>query len=580
MARRSVADQFVEILLAAGVRRMYGIVGDSLNPVVDSVRRHPGIEWVHVRNEEAGAFAAGAEAQLTGRLTACAGSCGPGHVHLVNGLYDAHRSMAPVIALAAHIPSTEIGTGYFQETNPTLLFADCSYSCSTVLRPEQLARVTQIAVQESIGRGGVSVVVLPGDVAALDASSAYLEHTYRLDQRPQVRPSDQVLDEAVGLIDDARRVTLFCGRGVAGAHDEVVRLAERLKAPVGYSLRGKEWIAHDNPCEVGMSGLLGFGACYDAMHECDLLILLGTDFPYVQFMPTKPKIVQVDLQRERLGRRSRLDLGIWGDARETVSALLPRVAEKADRSFLIRMLGRHAELLARVNAYSTEVAGRRPIHPEQVATTLDELAGDDAVFTVDTGMCTVWAARQLRATRGRRLLGSFNHGSMANALPQAIGAQVADRNRQVVSLSGDGGLAMLMGDFLTLLQYDLPVKIVLFDNGSLGMVELEMLVSGLKPFQTRLRNPDFAAIARAAGVTGIRVEDPADVRPALREALETPGPALVDVLTDPNALSVPPKITGEQVRGFALAMSRIVLAGDTDAALTMARSNLRNLPRP
>jgi pyruvate dehydrogenase (quinone) len=367
---------------------------------------------------------------------------------------------------------------------------------------------------------------------------------------------------------------------VAGAHDEVVRLAERLKAPVGYSLRGKEWIAHDNPCEVGMSGLLGFGACYDAMHECDLLILLGTDFPYVQFMPTKPKIVQVDLQRERLGRRSRLDLGIWGDARETVSALLPRVAEKADRSFLIRMLGRHAELLARVNAYSTEVAGRRPIHPEQVATTLDELAGDDAVFTVDTGMCTVWAARQLRATRGRRLLGSFNHGSMANALPQAIGAQVADRNRQVVSLSGDGGLAMLMGDFLTLLQYDLPVKIVLFDNGSLGMVELEMLVSGLKPFQTRLRNPDFAAIARAAGVTGIRVEDPADVRPALREALETPGPALVDVLTDPNALSVPPKITGEQVRGFALAMSRIVLAGDTDAALTMARSNLRNLPRP
>jgi pyruvate dehydrogenase (quinone) len=580
MARRSVADQFVEILLAAGVRRMYGIVGDSLNPVVDSVRRHPGIEWVHVRNEEAGAFAAGAEAQLTGRLTACAGSCGPGHVHLVNGLYDAHRSMAPVIALAAHIPSTEIGTGYFQETNPTLLFADCSYSCSTVLRPEQLARVTQIAVQESIGRGGVSVVVLPGDVAALDASSAYLEHTYRLDQRPQVRPSDQVLDEAVGLIDDARRVTLFCGRGVAGAHDEVVRLAERLKAPVGYSLRGKEWIAHDNPCEVGMSGLLGFGACYDAMHECDLLILLGTDFPYVQFMPTKPKIVQVDLQRERLGRRSRLDLGIWGDARETVSALLPRVAEKADRSFLTRMLGRHAELLARVNAYSTEVAGRRPIHPEQVATTLDELAGDDAVFTVDTGMCTVWAARQLRATRGRRLLGSFNHGSMANALPQAIGAQVADRNRQVVSLSGDGGLAMLMGDFLTLLQYDLPVKIVLFDNGSLGMVELEMLVSGLKPFQTRLRNPDFAAIARAAGVTGIRVEDPADVRPALREALETPGPALVDVLTDPNALSVPPKITGEQVRGFALAMSRIVLAGDTDAALTMARSNLRNLPRP
>jgi pyruvate dehydrogenase (quinone) len=580
MARRSVADQFIEILLAAGVRRMYGVVGDSLNPVVDSIRRHPGIEWIHVRNEESGAFAAGAESQLTGRLTSCAGSCGPGHVHLVNGLYDAHRSGAPVLALAAHIPSTEIGTGYFQETNPGLLFQDCSFSSSTVLRPEQLARVTQIAVQEAIGRGGVSVVVLPGDVAAEEASSAYLEHTYRLDQRPQVRPSDLVLDELVQLVDRSRRITLFCGRGVAGAHDEVIALAERLKAPIGHSLRGKDWIAWDNPYDVGMSGLLGYGACYDAMQSCDLLMLLGTDFPYVQFMPTKPAIVQVDLMRERLGRRSKLDLGVWGDAKETVEAVLPRVAEKTDRSFLDRMLRRHRELLERVNAYSAGVRGRRPIHPEQVAATIDDLAADDAVFTVDTGMCAVWAARQVHARPGRRFLGSFNHGSMANALPQAIGAQVADRNRQVIALAGDGGFAMLMGDFLTLLQYDLPVKIVLFDNGSLGMVELEMLVAGLQPYQTRLKNPDFAAIARAAGMTGIRIEDPGDVRAGLAEALSTPGPALVDVLTDPNALSMPPKITGEQVKGFALAMSKIVLAGDADAALTMARSNIRNLPRP
>jgi pyruvate dehydrogenase (quinone) len=580
MARRSVADQFIEILLAAGVRRMYGVVGDSLNPVVDSVRRHDDIEWVTVRHEEVGAFAAGADAQVTGRLGSCAGSCGPGHVHLVNGLYDAHRSMTPVIALAAHIPSTELGTGYFQETHPTLLFQDCSYYCEIVSEPEQLARVTQTAVQESLGRGGVSVVTLPGDVAGQEASSAYLEHTYRLDQRPRIRPSEGVLDELVQLVDAARRITLFCGRGVAGAHDEVVALAERLKAPVGHALRGKDWIQYDNPYDVGMSGLLGYGACYDAMHECDLLLLLGTDFPYVQFMPTKPKVVQVDVARERLGRRSRLDLGVWGDAKETVTALLGRVAEKTDRSFLDRMLRRHKELLDRVNAYAEDVRGRRPIHPEQVAATLDELAADDTIFTVDTGMCTVWAARHLHARPQRRFIGSFNHGSMANAMPQAIGAQMADRHRQVISMSGDGGFAMLMGDFLTLLQHDLPVKVVLFDNGSLGMVELEMLVAGLQPYQTVLKNPDFAAVARAAGATGIRVEDPADVRDGIKEALETPGPVLVDVVTDPNALSMPPKIKADQVRGFALAFSKIVLSGDADAALSMARSNIRNLPRP
>jgi len=580
MAKRTAADQFVEILLAAGVRRIYGVVGDSLNPVVDAVRHHDGIEWIHMRHEEAGAFAAGAEAQLTGRLVACAGSCGPGNLHLVNGLYDAHRSMAPVLALAAQIPSTEIGTGYFQETQPTLTFQECSHYCELVTRPEQLPRVTQIAVQQALGRGGVGVVALPGDVADDEASDAYLEHTYRLDQRPTARPSDAVLDELVGLVNEARRVMLFCGRGVAGAHDEVLALAERLKAPVGHALRGKEWIQYDNPYDVGMSGLLGYGACYEAMHSCDLLVLLGTDFPYVQFMPTKPKVVQVDLRRERLGSRSRLDLGVWGDVKETVRALLPRVAEKPDRAFLDQMLARHRELAGRVRAYADEVRGRRPIHPEHVAATLDELADDDAVFTVDTGMCTVWAARLIRATARRRILGSFVHGSMANALPQAIGAQLPDRGRQVIAMCGDGGFAMLMGDFLTLLQYDLPVKVVIFDNGSLGMVALEMLVAGYRPYQTALKNPDFAAVARAAGVTGIRIEDPADVGDGLREALETDGPVLVDVLTDPNALSMPPKITGEQVKGFALAMSRLVLSGDADEVVNMARSNLRNLPRP
>jgi pyruvate dehydrogenase (quinone) len=580
MAKRTVADQFVEILLAAGVRRMYGVVGDSLNPVVDAIRRHDDIDWVHMRHEEAGAFAAGAEAQLTGRLVACAGSCGPGNLHLINGLYDAHRSMAPMLALAAQIPSTEIGTGYFQETHPTLSFQECSHYCELVTRPEQLPRVTQIAVQQALGRGGVAVVALPGDVADQEASGAWLEHTYRLDQRPGARPSDQVLDELVGLVNEARRVTLFCGRGVAGAHQEVLALAERLKAPVGHALRGKEWIQYDNPYDVGMSGLLGYGACYEAMHDCDLLVLLGTDFPYVQFMPTRPKVVQVDLRRERLGSRSRLDLGVWGDVKETLRALLSRVPERSDRGFLDQMLGRHRELAGRVRAYADEVRGRRPIHPEHVTAVLDELAADDAVFTVDTGMCNVWAAGLIPPTAGRRMLGSFVHGSMANALPQAIGAQLPDRGRQVVAMCGDGGFAMLMGDFLTLLQYDLPVKVVIFDNGSLGMVALEMLVAGYPPYQTGLKNPDFAAMARAAGVTGIRIEDPGDVRDGLGEALAADGPVLVDVLTDPNALSMPPKITGGQVKGFALAMSRLVLSGDADEVVNMARSNLRNLPRP
>ncbi|MEZ0073790.1 pyruvate dehydrogenase [Planotetraspora sp. GP83] len=580
MAKRTVADQFVEILLAAGVRHMYGVVGDSLNPVVDAVRRHEGIEWVHVRHEEAGAFAAGAEAQLTGRLAACAGSCGPGNLHLINGLYDAHRSMAPVIALAAQIPSTEIGTSYFQETTPTLYFQECSYFCELVSRPEQLPRVTQIAIQEAIGNDGVAVVVLPGDVADLPAGGAYLEHSYRLEQQPTARPSDAVLEELVQMIDAARRVTLFCGRGVAGGHDEVVALAARLKAPVGYALRGKDWVAYDNPYEVGMSGLIGYGACYEAMHECDLLVLLGTDFPYVQFMPSEPKIVQVDLRRERLGRRSRLDLGVWGDARETVRALLPRVAEKTDFAFLDKMLRRHHDLVGRLRTYATEVGDHRPIHPEHVAATLDEFAAGDAVFTVDTGMSTVWAARLINPNGRRRLIGSFVHGSMANALPQAIGAQVAYPDRQVIAMCGDGGFAMLMGDFLTLLQYGLPVKVVIFNNGSLGMVALEMLVAGYPPYQTALKNPDFAAMASAAGVKGIRIEDPADVRDGLREALATDGPVLVDVLTDPNALSMPPKIKGEQVRGFALAMTKLVLAGEADEVVNMARSNLRNLPRP
>jgi pyruvate dehydrogenase (quinone) len=580
MPKQSVAEQFIDILVRAGVQRLYGVVGDSLNPVVDAVRRNRSLEWVHVRHEETAAFAAGAEAQLTGRLAACAGSCGPGNLHLINGLFDAHRSMAPVLALASHIPSSEIGTSYFQETHPDRLFAECSHYSELISSAAQMPRVLQTAIQHAVGRGGVSVISLPGDIAAHPAPQRSIEHAL-VTRRPAIRPSDTEIDALARLVDGARRITLFCGSGTAGAHDEVMAFAERVKSPVGHALRGKEWIQFDNPYDVGMSGLLGYGAAYEAMHECDLLILLGTDFPYNAFLPDDVAIVQVDVRPEHLGRRSTLDLAVWGDVAETLRCLTPKVREKSDRRFLDRMLRKHSDALEGVvKAYTRKVDRHLPIHPEYVASVLDEEAADDAVFTVDTGMCNVWAARYLTPNGKRRVIGSFSHGSMANALPQAIGAQLLDRRRQVVSMSGDGGFSMLMGDFLTLVQYDLPVKIVLFNNSSLGMVELEMMVEGLPAYGTTNRNPDFAEVARAAGAYGVRVERPKELRAALRDAFRHKGPALVDVVTDPHALSLPPKITGEQIGGFALSVGKVVLDGGVGKMVQMARANLRNVPRP
>ncbi|MFD6418091.1 pyruvate dehydrogenase [Streptomyces sp. NPDC060194] len=580
MAKQNVAEQFVDILKRAGVERLYGVVGDSLNPVVDAIRRTRGIDWVQVRHEETAAFAAGAEAQVTGRLAACAGSCGPGNLHLINGLYDAHRSMAPVLALASHIPSAEIGLGFFQETHPDRLFRDCSHYSELMSSPKQMPRLLHTAIQNAVGRSGVSVVTLPGDIAAAPAPEHPAQNAL-VTARPAVRPGETELDELVALVDAAQKVTLFCGSGTAGAHAEVMAFAERVKSPIGHALRGKEHIQYDNPYDVGMSGLLGYGAAYEATHECDLLILLGTDFPYNAFLPTNVKIVQVDIRPEHLGRRCTLDLAVWGDVRETLRAITPRVREKPNRRFLDKMLEKHCDALEGVvKAYTRKVEKHTPIHPEYVASVLDELADDDAVFTVDTGMCNVWAARYLTPNGRRRVIGSFSHGSMANALPQAIGAQFTDRNRQVVSMSGDGGFSMLMGDFLTLVQYELPVKVVLFDNSSLGMVELEMMVAGLPSYGTTNHNPDFAALATAAGAFGVRVEKPKQLAGALKAAFRHKGPALVDVVTDPNALSMPPRISADMVTGFALSAGKTVLDGGVGRMVQMARSNLRNVPRP
>ncbi|WIX76383.1 pyruvate dehydrogenase [Amycolatopsis carbonis] len=573
----TVAEQLVRTLRDAGVERIYGIVGDSLNPIVDAVRRTDGIEWVHVRHEEAAAFAAAAEAQVTGKLAVCAGSCGPGNLHLINGLFDAHRSGAPVLAIASHIPSAQIGTGFFQETHPEQLFTECSFYSELVSQPEQMPRMLRIAMQTAVGKGGVSVLTIPGDIADRKAAQPGVEKVQLVTPSPVVPPAETI-EELARLLDSGEKVMLFAGAGTRGAHDEVLALAERLNAPVGHSLGGKEWIQYDNPFDVGMSGLLGYGACYDAMHAADRIVLLGTDFPYDNFLP-QARTIQVDTDIARLGRRTPLELAIHGDVKATIKAVLPLLRERTDRTYLDRMLREHVRKLEKVvSAYTTKIEHRRPIHPEFAAAILDEVADDDAVFTVDTGMGNVWAARYLTPNGRRRVLGSFRHGSMANALPHAIGAQFAQPGRQVVSLSGDGGLAMLMGDLLTLPTYDIPVKVVVFNNATLGMVKLEMLVDGLPDFGTDHTPVNFAAIAQACGIHATRVEDPRDVREALAKAFVHPGPAVVELVTDPNALSIPPHITGAQVRGFALGASKTVLNGGVGKMIELARTNLRNAP--
>ncbi len=578
MPHSTVAEEFIANLENAGVRRIYGVVGDSLNPITDAVRRSKQIEWVHVRHEEAGAFAAGAEAQLSGQLAVCAGSCGPGHVHLINGLYDAHRSGAPVLAIAAHIPTNEIGSQYFQETHPEQLFRECSHYSETIAVPQQMPRILHIAMQTALSKGGVSVVTLSGDVAAMPMpDNAAASSKGVLMARAVTRPGDADINRLADLLNGAKRVTIFGGIGCAGAHEELLAVAAKLKAPMGHTLRGKDAIAYDNPYDVGMTGLIGYGAAYDAMHNCDVLLLLGTDFPYDAYLPSQPKVAQVDTRAEVLGRRCRVDVGVCGDAGETLRALLPLLAQKTDASHLEHAQKQYQEALRKLNVYVNHVGPRRPIHPEYVAATINELANEDAIFTVDTGMSTVWAARYLQATPNRRMIGSFNHGSMANALPQAIGAQLLYPGRQILSLSGDGGFAMLMGDFLTLLQYDLPVKIVIFNNSALGMVKLEMEVAGYPDWQTDLKNPDFAKMAEAIGVMGVRIEDPTQLREGLQRAFAHPGPALVDVVTDPNALSMPPHINFNQAKGFALTMGKLILSGHIDEVVQTVEANARNI---
>lgn len=572
---KTVADQLVEMLVKAGVKRIYAVTGDSLNHVNDAVRREGSIQWIHVRHEEAGAYAAGAEAQLSG-FACCAGSSGPGHVHLINGLYDAHRAGAPVLAIASTCATFEFGTEYFQETNTIKLFADCSHYNQIATTPKQLPRMVQGAIQAALHKKGVAVLGLPGDVTELDAEEITTAMQV-FNPQARVLPTEGDLQQLAELIGRHQKVTIFAGIGAKDAHDEVVELSQKIHAPVGYSFRGKMSIQHSNPNEVGMTGLLGLPSAFHAMNECELLILLGTDFPYTPFMPTGCEIVQLDTKPENIGRRANVTMGLQGTVKDTLTALLPLISQKDDDSFLKEQLEVYVEVKRNMQTYVDDTGEKDIIHPEFVAATIDKFADEDAIFTVDTGMSSVWGARYINATGKRELLGSFNHGSMANAMPQAIGAALTCPGRQVIALCGDGGISMLLGDLATIAQYKLPVKIIVFNNRSLGMVKLEMEVAGLPDWQTDMVDPDFAAIADAMGIKGVTVREPGDVKKTIQDALSYDGAVLLNIMTDPNALAMPPKVEFAQVKGMAVSMTKLMLNGRMEEVIDTIKSNYKHI---
>jgi pyruvate dehydrogenase (quinone) len=569
---RTAADYMAEALAQVGVQRIYGVVGDSLNGFTDALRRLKSIEWIHVRHEEGAAFAAGAEAHLTGKLAVCAGSCGPGNLHLINGLFDAHRNNVPVLAIAAHIPSTEIGIDYFQATHPENLFKECSHYVELVTQPDQLPQILLRAMRVAVSQRGVAVVVIPGDVALKPLAKPV--PTWLLPAAPIVRPRDEELRALSELLNGGDRVTLFCGAGCAGAHDEVVELARKLKAPIVHSMRGKEHLEYDNPFDVGMTGLLGFASGYWAMKDCDTLLLLGTDFPYRQFFPEHARIAQIDIRAAALGNRCPLDIGVTGTVSDTVKALLPLVDEKTDSVHLDGARAHYRKARADLDALAESGPNSKIVHPQYVSRIVSDLADDDAIFSCDVGTPVAWAARYLRMNGRRRLIGSFNHGSMANAMLQAIGAQATFPKRQVISFSGDGGFTMMMGEFVTLIQIGLPVKIIVLNNGTLGFVELEMKASGFLDTGCDLTNPNFAEMAKAMGIKGIRFEGPHDLEAAVQEVLEHDGPALLDVVTARQELVMPPRTSFGEAQKFGMFMLKAILDGRATQLIDLAKVNL------
>ena len=568
----NVADIFVETLVKAGVERVYGVAGDSLNGFTDAIRSHEGIDWQMVRHEEVAAFAAGGEAQISGKLTVCAGSCGPGNLHLINGLHDCHRSRVPVLAIAAQIPSAEIGTNYFQETRPEQIFLTCSDFCEVISTPEQIPRVLAIAMRTAIAKRCVAVVIIPGDILTKSAASAAIELGIS-GPAGSILPPVSAIASAAKLLNGTKKVTILAGAGCAEARAEVLAVAEVLQAPIITALRGKEYLEYDNPYFVGLNGLIGMPSAYRAMQDCDTLLMLGTDFPYSQFYPEGIHVIQVDIRGEQLGRRTKIDVGLIGDVKHTLNALTP-LLEKHRSGHLKDCVKHFQKVRKELDERAVGEPGKSPIHPQYLTRCISNVAAEDAVFLCDVGTPTTWSARYLKMNGKRRLIGSFSHGTMANAMPQSIGVQSVNRARQVVTLSGDGGISMLLGDLLTLRQLDLHVKVVVFNNGALGFVEQEMKAAGVETYGTEFKAQNFATLASGAGIRSWRVETPEKVIPALEEAFAHPGPAVIDVVVARQELSLPPTITLAQAAGFNLYMLKAMLHGDGHEVLDMAKTNL------
>jgi pyruvate dehydrogenase (quinone) len=572
---KKVADQLVEILADSGIKRIYAVTGDSLNELNRAIKKNGKIKWIHVRNEEAGALAAAAEAELEG-IACCAGSSGPGHIHLINGLYEANRANVPVIAIASTCGTREFGTDFFQETNVTKLFDDCSVYNQIATLPEQAPRMLQRAIQNAISKKGVAILGLPGDLEAKPAEDI-LSSLKVYPNNPILRPSDKEIQFLANILNDGDKISIYCGIGASKAHGDLIKLAGKLKAPIGYSFRGKMGIQYDNPYEVGMTGLLGLPSAFQSMHEADVVLLLGTDFPYANFMPANKKIIQIDERADRLGRRAKVDMGLCGKIEDTLPILLPLIEEKQDDSFLKKQLKKYDKVKEDLEVYVNDPGKENLIHPEYVASVINKLAAKDAIFTVDTGMCCVWGARYIHATGARKMLGSFSHGTMANAMPMSIGASLSHPERQIIAFCGDGGISMLLGELATIYQYKLPIKLFVFNNRSLGMVKLEMEVDGIPDNETDMINPDFAMIAMAMGFKGINVIKPEEVEGAVQEAFSTEGPVLVNIMTDPNSLALPPKIEWSQIKGMTTSMTKMMLGGNIKEVVDTIQSNIKHI---
>jgi len=571
---RKVADVLWEMMESAGVKRCYGIVGDALNPVIDALRRSGKIEFIHVRHEEYGVFAAVAEAYLTGNPVAVCGTAGPGTVHLFNGLMDARKEGAAVIAIAGDVETHLIDTSALEELNPYKFFDAAALYIGRLVNPEQARPIINTAILTAIIEKGPTVISIPGDVASADAPSGSYEIS--VPSSSQNRPSDSDLTKLVTMIDDAKKVAIFGGEGCRDARDEVLQLATKLNAPVGYSFRGKQWLEHDNPNAVGMTGLLGYGGAYNAIHDADLLLMLGTDFPFSEFLPGKSvKKVQIDKNAKHIGRRTAVDLGLVGDVKTTLDVLLPRIGEKPDGRFLKKRVAETESFHELLQHYVEKGPGIKPIRPEFLIATLSELASDDAMFFADTGTACIWAARYITGGKNRRLFGSFTWASMANAAPNAFGAQLAYPGRQTIALCGDGGFTMLaLGDLLTQVQRKTPVVQIVLNNGSLDFVNIEMQEAGMIPFGVQFKCPNFAKVAEAMGAKGIRIEEPGDVREGLAAALaHKDGPVVVDAVVDPFALSLPSHVPFHVAKGFTLSLSKQVLSGKMDKVIKSIERN-------